>query len=238
MLVIAAVLLFTALACNANFTRVVTATPAQATMMVATEAPALADTALPATAVLQPTVTPSVLCTTLFNVNVRSCIGLTGSPLGVSPGSSVFVPEKRNSTGTWVYGNVPLGSGTVYGWVSLLNTDGSALVSCRGLETLLIENPVCPTAVPPTWTPIPPTLTPVPPTFTPVPVCGDSVCNGTETYASCPADCHLIIVTPYFPVTLIPMPICGNDVCESGETPFTCPADCHLILITPVFPWP
>ncbi len=40
-------------------------------------------------------------------------------------------------------------------------------------------------------------------------VCGDNVCNGAETHASCPADC-----------------LCGNGVCDPLETNALCPADC------------
>lgn len=42
--------------------------------------------------------------------------------------------------------------------------------------------------------------------------CGDGVCNGIETEASCPADCSV--------------PRCGNGVCDAIETSASCPADC------------
>ncbi len=43
-------------------------------------------------------------------------------------------------------------------------------------------------------------------------ICGDGICNGNETFRSCPQDCH-----------------CGNGICESqrGETALNCPQDCH-----------
>jgi hypothetical protein len=81
-----------------------------------------------------------------------------------------------------------------------------------------------PTSTPtPTDTPTPtatatstatPTLT-----STPAPVCGDGVCNGGETFLSCPADCTLILT----------LDLCGNDVCDPGETLFSCPDDCAII---------
>lgn len=49
----------------------------------------------------------------------------------------------------------------------------------------------------------------------PPPACGDGVCNGTETYATCPADCP----PP-------PEPVCGDGRCDADETWQTCPADC------------
>ena len=45
------------------------------------------------------------------------------------------------------------------------------------------------------------------------PVCGDGVCEGSETEATCPADC-----TGEW--------VCGDGVCEGPETETTCPADC------------
>lgn len=41
--------------------------------------------------------------------------------------------------------------------------------------------------------------------------CGDGVCSGSETNASCPADCA---------------PTCGNDTCDVGEDCASCPLDC------------
>lgn len=46
------------------------------------------------------------------------------------------------------------------------------------------------------------------------PRCGDGVCNGTETRPSCPGDCGA------------PAPVCGNGTCETGEDATTCAADC------------
>ena len=47
-------------------------------------------------------------------------------------------------------------------------------------------------------------------------LCGDHLCNGTETLATCPEDC-----TP-----LPPPPSCGDGICSGSETNATCPADC------------
>ena len=44
--------------------------------------------------------------------------------------------------------------------------------------------------------------------------CGDGLCNGNETYATCPTDCQST---------------CGNGVCDSGETHATCPSDCPSV---------
>jgi hypothetical protein len=41
-------------------------------------------------------------------------------------------------------------------------------------------------------------------------VCGDGVCNGDKTPATCPADCAW----------------CGDGACNGNETSFTCPGDC------------
>ena len=46
------------------------------------------------------------------------------------------------------------------------------------------------------------------------PVCGNGICEGGESTASCPGDCP--------PAG----PVCGNGVCESGESSATCPGDC------------
>ena len=49
----------------------------------------------------------------------------------------------------------------------------------------------------------------------PAPSCGDGKCNGQETCATCPAECGKC-----------PDPVCGDDKCESGETAKGCPKDC------------
>ena len=41
--------------------------------------------------------------------------------------------------------------------------------------------------------------------------CGDTTCNGTETAATCPADCHAV---------------CGDTACTHTESKETCPSDC------------
>lgn len=48
----------------------------------------------------------------------------------------------------------------------------------------------------------------------PGPVCGDGVCNGGETGASCAADCSG------------GAPVCGDGVCNGAETNASCAADC------------
>lgn len=45
----------------------------------------------------------------------------------------------------------------------------------------------------------------------PPPFCGDGICNGAESNASCPADCP---------------PSCGDGICNGSETATTCPVDC------------
>ncbi|NUN12248.1 MAG: PQQ-binding-like beta-propeller repeat protein [Myxococcales bacterium] len=44
--------------------------------------------------------------------------------------------------------------------------------------------------------------------------CGDGVCNGEESCATCPTDCGSCLET------------CGNGTCGSGETCTSCPQDC------------
>lgn len=47
-------------------------------------------------------------------------------------------------------------------------------------------------------------------TTVPKPVCGDGICNGTETPFTCGDDCP---------------PVCGDNICSPGEN---CPGDCNL----------
>jgi hypothetical protein len=53
-----------------------------------------------------------------------------------------------------------------------------------------------------------------PPPPPPEPVCGDSVCNGTETCSTCPGDCGQC------------SSVCGDGVCDGEETCDTCLDDC------------
>ncbi|MCP3059056.1 tenascin-X [Myxococcus sp. K38C18041901] len=46
------------------------------------------------------------------------------------------------------------------------------------------------------------------------PYCTDGICNGGETWVTCPQDCAM------------PTPWCGDGVCNGGEGPVSCPADC------------
>lgn len=57
--------------------------------------------------------------------------------------------------------------------------------------------------------------------------CGDNVCNGNETPATCARDCD----DPGPGPGPNPMPVCNNRVCETGETT-SCPADCPASLVT------
>jgi hypothetical protein len=45
-------------------------------------------------------------------------------------------------------------------------------------------------------------------------LCGDKVCNGTETCSSCPGDCGACA------------PVCGDKACNGTETCSSCPGDC------------
>ena len=58
----------------------------------------------------------------------------------------------------------------------------------------------------------------------PVEPCGNGICRGNETQASCPADCDPGPGSGNNPV-------CGNSVCEAGETT-SCAADCTASLRT------
>ncbi len=46
--------------------------------------------------------------------------------------------------------------------------------------------------------------------------CGDDICSGDETLASCPEDCT-------------PTEVCGNNFCGVGESNATCPTDCDPV---------
>jgi hypothetical protein len=48
--------------------------------------------------------------------------------------------------------------------------------------------------------------------------CGDGTCSGSETSASCPADCATSSV-------------CGNGQCETGETSGNCLSDCPVVAV-------
>lgn len=45
--------------------------------------------------------------------------------------------------------------------------------------------------------------------------CGDNLCSGEESCASCPSDCGTC-----------PQQTCGNTICDDAETCTSCPADC------------
>lgn len=47
-------------------------------------------------------------------------------------------------------------------------------------------------------------------------VCGNDVCDGTETCATCPKDCGACPLTGY----------CGDGTCDDDETCATCESDC------------
>jgi len=53
--------------------------------------------------------------------------------------------------------------------------------------------------------------------YTPATYCGDDICNGTETAATCPEDCG---------GAPTPAPSCPDGVCNGSETTATCPQDC------------
>ncbi|WP_141326885.1 tenascin-X [Myxococcus sp. AB025B] len=46
------------------------------------------------------------------------------------------------------------------------------------------------------------------------PVCGDGICNGSETWVTCALDCPA------------PNPWCGDGICNGSESSASCPADC------------
>ena len=49
-------------------------------------------------------------------------------------------------------------------------------------------------------------------------ICGDGLCEGDETYETCPEDCEKPIV-------------CGDGLCEGDETYETCPEDCEKPIV-------
>ncbi|GIL65430.1 hypothetical protein Vafri_19182 [Volvox africanus] len=78
--------------------------------------------------------------------------------------------------------------------------------------------PPSPAPFPPAPRPPPPSPPPPrpPPPSPPKPACGDKMCNGNETCASCPGDCGACSV-------------CGDGVCSGGETCRSCFKDCFKI---------
>lgn len=52
----------------------------------------------------------------------------------------------------------------------------------------------------------------------PTSVCGNGICESSETEESCPADCKITLPSA-----------CGNGICESDETVKSCPEDCHIL---------
>lgn len=67
--------------------------------------------------------------------------------------------------------------------------------------------------------------------------CGDSQCNPSETYVSCPSDCSISTcgdIVCQATETSLSCPIdcsggtCGNAVCETDENFVSCPADCTI----------
>lgn len=69
-------------------------------------------------------------------------------------------------------------------------------------------------------------------------VCGDELCEGDETYETCPADCPAPTTCgdgtcegdeteTSCPDDCAPATVCGDGVCEAGESGSTCPGDCR-----------
>lgn len=65
------------------------------------------------------------------------------------------------------------------------------------------------------------------PVFVPGAFCGNNVCDGTENYSTCPADCGTHVP---------PAPVCGDGFCSTpasswpgNESASTCPSDCPAI---------
>ena len=52
-------------------------------------------------------------------------------------------------------------------------------------------------------------------------VCGDGTCNGDETEATCSTDCGTTIIY-----------VCGDGTCNGDETQSSCPADCGTAAVT------
>ncbi len=70
----------------------------------------------------------------------------------------------------------------------------------------------------------------------PDPYCGDKICNGDETNATCPNDCKIVCGDKVCNGTetniLCPQDcpaVCGNTKCDIGETYLTCPQDCPTV---------
>lgn len=66
-----------------------------------------------------------------------------------------------------------------------------------------------------------------------IPVCGDTICNGTETFATCSNDCAPVCGDAICTAgedcpadCAAEGPVCGNFVCDAGESNATCPTDC------------
>jgi len=66
--------------------------------------------------------------------------------------------------------------------------------------------------------------------------CGDTICNGTETSATCPIDCPAVCgdeacthteSVNNCPADCGPADVCGNLICDSGENFYNCPNDCE-----------
>jgi hypothetical protein len=54
----------------------------------------------------------------------------------------------------------------------------------------------------------------------PASICGDAICDNSETVTSCPEDC--LYGLPSGPVG----PVCGDNVCDADEDCYSCSDDC------------